>query len=99
MDHTQKRCARVSTVSSISKVMIPYLSETIRNEILSYGDVDITQKFKQVLCQLEYHSNEFKFQLTINRPRRNSRRVRYRRRAFRHFILDRSRQKKLFNHT
>lgn len=90
MDHTQKRNSHVSTVSSISKVMIPYLSETIRNEILSYGDVDITQKFKQVLCQLEYHSNEFKFQLTMSRP---SRRVRSRRRTFRHFILRRSRQK------
>lgn len=39
----------------------------IVNEILSYGDVEVTQKFECVLRQLKYHKSEYDYQRSSNK--------------------------------
>ena len=38
------------------------LPDDIINEIISYGDVNVTQKYKGVIIQLNYYKKEFDYQ-------------------------------------
>jgi hypothetical protein len=67
--------------------MPSYLPEYIRTEILSYGDVAVTNKFKQVLCQLQYNFKEYTYQTTENSLSC------WRGYPFRQFVLHRALQK------
>jgi len=42
------------------------LPTDVINIILSYGDVIVTEKYKRVLCQLDYFIKEFNYQRLIN---------------------------------
>jgi len=52
-------------LTDLSQIM--YIPPEIVDEILSYGDVMVTQKYDGVLRQLKYHKNQFMYHRNYNR--------------------------------